>query len=173
MGTPRPAKPVTARWLMNAAQFYLARHAASEAHLVGVLRRKIEKRSGAPPDDASLTLLASTIEALRKAGLVDDRAFAAARTRTLQRRGLSARGVRASLAAKGIDRALAAETVAEAGFDEAEQVAAAARRLRIPAFAGAGAGELTEKEIARLARRGFSLQAIRAGLERARESEDG
>ncbi len=46
--TPAP-KPVTARWLMNAAQFYLARYAASEAGLTAVLKRKATKRAGAPP----------------------------------------------------------------------------------------------------------------------------
>jgi regulatory protein len=167
---PRPAKPVTARWMMNAAQFYLARHAASEAHLAAVLKRKAQKRAGAPPDEAALAIVAATVEALRQAGLVDDRAFAAARARTLQRKGLSARSARAGLAAKGIDRGLAAETVAEAGFDETRQVVAAARRLRIAAFADATA-ELTQKDVAKLARRGFALQAIRAGLQAAREEE--
>ena len=168
--TDLTSKPVTARWLMNAAQFYLARHAASEAHLASVLKRKAEKRAAAPPDEATLALIAATIESLRQAGLVDDRAFAAARTRTLQRKGLSAGRARASLATKGVDRALAAEAVAAAGFDEAAQVLATARRLRLAAFAGSTA-PLTEKEIAKLARRGFSLEAIRAGLRAAQEAE--
>jgi regulatory protein len=170
MDDPSP-KPVTARWLMNAAQFYLARHAASEAHLSSVLKRKAEKRAAARPDEAALALIAGTIEALRKAGLLDDRAFAAARTRTLQRKGLSAGRARANLATKGVDRALAAKAIAEAGFDEAAQVLTTARRLRLAAFAEADV-PLTEKEIAKLARRGFSLEAIRAGLRAAREAEN-
>jgi len=166
------AKPVTARWLSNAAQFYLARHAATEAHLAAVLKRKARKRTGAPPDEAALGLIAATIEALRAAGLVNDRVFAEGRVRTLRRKGLSARSAGAALAAKGVDRRLAAEIVDAAAFDETAQVIAAARRLRIGAFEDAGT-DLTDKEAARLARRGFSRQAILAALAEAREAAPG
>lgn len=163
---PQP-KPITARWLMNAAQFYLSRYAASESGLTSVLRRKAQKRAGAPPDEAALALIAQTVEALRKAGLVDDEAFAQARTLTLQRRGLSASAARRKLAEKGVDRDLAAAAVGAAGFDEPAQALAAARRLRIAAFAGDA--PLEPKDMAKLARRGFSSSTIRAALALARE----
>jgi len=163
-------KPVTERWLMNAAQYYLARYAATQAGLVGVLKRKAAKRAGQPPDEAALALITATVLRLTQAGLVDDRAFAEARTRSLQRKGLSAQSARASLASKGIERGLAAEAVAEARFDETAQVLAAGRRLRIAAFSDAGA-VLSEKEKARLARRGFGPGAIRAALEAVRDGE--
>ncbi len=167
--TKAPApKPVTARWLMNAAQFYLARYAASEAGLVAVLQRKATKRAGAPPDAAALALIAETVATLRGAGLIDDQAFAAARTRTLQRKGLSAGSARQRLAAKGVDRSTADQAIAEAGFDETAQVLVAARRLRIAAFTDPAA-ELSERDKARLARRGFGPGAIRAALIAVRE----
>ncbi len=166
---PAP-KPVTARWLMNAAQFYLARYAASEAGLTAVLKRKATKRAGAPPDAEALALIAETVTALKGAGLVDDGAFAAARARTLQRKGLSAGSARQQLASKGIDRDVADAAIAEAGFDEIAQVLAAARRLRIAAFSDA-ASPLSDRDKARLARRGFGPGAIRAGLKAAREGE--
>ncbi len=72
--------------------------------------------------------------ALREAGLVDDSAFAAARARTLQRKGLSAGSARQKLAAKGVDREVVDAAITEAGFDETAQLLAAARRLRIAAF---------------------------------------
>jgi regulatory protein len=166
---PAP-KPVTARWLMNAAQFYLARYAASEAGLTAVLRRKAAKRAGAPPDAEALALIAETVAALRGAGLIDDTAFAAARTRTLQRKGLSAAGARQRLAAKGVNREIADAAIAEAAFDETAQVLAAARRLRIAAFSDPAA-ELSDRDKARLARRGFGPGAIRAALKATREGD--
>ncbi len=169
MEKPPAPKPVTARWLMNAAQFYLARYAASEAGLTAVLRRKATKRAGAPPDAAAaLALIAETVATLQQAGLIDDRAFAAARTRTLQRKGLSAGSARQRLAAKGVDREVADAAIAEAGFDETAQVLAAARRLRIAAFSDPTA-VLSDRDKARLARRGFGPGAIRAALQASRE----
>ncbi len=166
---PAP-KPVTARWLMNAAQFYLARYSASEAGLTAVLRRKATKRAGVPPDAEALALIAETVATLRGAGLVDDSAFAAARARTLQRKGLSEGSARQKLAAKGVDREVADAAITEAGFDETAQLLAAARRLRTAAFSDPGA-ELSEKDKARLARRGFGPGAIRAALKVAREGD--
>ncbi len=153
---------------MNAAQFYLARYAASEAGLTAVLKRKATKRAGAPPDEAARALIAETVARLRAAGLIDDRAFATARTRTLQRKGLSAGSARQQLAAKGVDRDVADAAIAEAGFDETAQVLAAARRLRIQAFCEPGA-DLSARDTARLARRGFGPGAIREALKAARD----
>ena len=170
MDKPKPAKPVTAQWLMNAAQYYLARYAASEAGLVAVLRRKASKRAGVPPGDDALALIAATVAKLRSSGLIDDHAFATARARSLQRKGLSAGGARIRLAAKGIERDVADEAIAETGFDETAQVLATARRLRIAAFAEAGAA-LSDRDKARLARRGFGPGAIRKALEAAREQD--
>lgn len=147
---------------MNGARHYLDRYAASEAHLSGVLARKVRKRTGAPPDQSAREMIAATIRALREEGFLNDEAFAWGRTQTLKRKGHSAAHARAGLAAKGVGRDLAARMVSEAAFDEVEQVRAAARRLRISP-PGAGA-PLADRDFARLARRGFSLSAIRAAF---------
>ncbi len=171
MPEPPLTKPVTARWMMNAAQAYVTRFAATEAQVAAVLARKVRKRSGAPPDEAALAMIRDTVASLRRASLVDDRAFAAGRTQTLKRKGLTARNAQAALAAKGVGRELAAQSVEAAGFDEVEQAVAAARRLRIGPWARDPAARDPDKEMARLARRGFSRRAVMAAFKRG-EGED-
>ncbi len=171
-GPPDP-KPVTARWMMNAAQYYLARYASTEANLAAVLARKARKRSGIEPDEAVRALIAQTVAKLAQSGLIDDRSFAGDRARSLKRKGLSAGRARAALGAKGVGRELAGEALAEAGFDEVEQAITAARRLRLGPWARLDGRERDPgKDIAKLARRGFSLGAIRAAFARG-TLEDG
>ncbi len=160
MTEPPRSKPVTARWMMNAAQAYVTRFAATEAQVAAVLARKVRKRSGAPPDEAALAMIRDTVASLRRASLVDDRAFAAGRAQTLKRKGFTARNAQAALAAKGVGRELAAQSVEAAGFDEVEQAVAAARRLRI------GPGRATLQPATRTRRwrgwlgGGFSRRAV-------------
>ena len=158
-------RPVTASWLMNVAQHYLTRYAATRAQVAALLKRKARKRTGAPPDAAALALIEATLDSLARARLIDDRLFAQGRTQTLKRKGYSAGAARAALAAKGVERELAGEAVADAGFDEVEQARAAARRLRIGPYAREGGpARDPAMDAARLARRGFSIAAVRAAL---------
>ncbi len=138
-----------------------------------MLRRRTRKRTGLPATPEALALIEETVASLRAAKLIDDRAFAYGRTETLKRKGLSEGLARMKLAEKGVDRELAGKTVAEAGFDAAEQALATMRRLRIGPFARAPQFALADKDMAKLARRGFSSATIRAALERAREERDG
>lgn len=158
-------RPVTASWLINVAQHYLTRYAATRAQVAALLKRKARKRTGAPPDAAALALIEATLDSLARARLIDDRLFAQGRTQTLKRKGYSAGAARAALAAKGVGRELAGEAVAGAGFDEVEQARAAARRLRIGPYAREdGPARDPARDAARLARRGFSMAAVRAAL---------
>lgn len=102
--------------------------------------------------------------------LVDDRRFAEARAASLRRKGLSGRAVAGRLAAKGVNRDLVAD-VAPADA-EAELAAAriAARRKRLGPWRRTGddpahAASLRSKELAALARLGFSFAVARAVLD--------
>ncbi len=120
-------------------------------------------------------MVEALIARYQRAGLLDDRAFALARARRLHAFGTSGRHIAAKLRLKGvaadlIDDALA---VLEQGSPEPELAAAwsYARRRRLgPYRRPAERAERREKDLAALARAGFTLAAARAVIN-AEESE--
>src|SRR5437879_5650505 len=90
---------------------YAGRYATTRAKLETYLRRKLRERGwagpGAPPVEQLVARLASL-------GYVDDRAFAAAKTASLLRRGFGERRVQAALHAAGIGEEDAAAARGEA-----------------------------------------------------------
>jgi regulatory protein len=176
---PRPAgsAPTRAR-LHDAALAHLARFAATEAGLVRVLDRRIDRwaraagaeavhdpEAIAAAQQASRQTVREVVRALVQSGVVDDTAFAGARARSLTRAGRSRVAVSAHLAAKGVPQA-----VAQAALPDPESELAAAlayaRRRRLGPFRISAADEDTRrKELGALARAGFpqpiAQQALR------------
>ena len=118
---PGPAGEAPGRSrLHDAALAHLARFATTEAGLLRVLARRIDRWARAAgaenmlaPDaiaaaaESSRQAAREGARALAQAGAVDDAAFAGARARSLTRAGRSRRAVGAHLAAKGVPPALA------------------------------------------------------------------
>ena len=104
-------------------------------------------------------------------GLVDDRRFAEARAQSLRRKGRSARAVAAGLAAKGVGRELVAQIVIVDPQIELETARAAAKRKRLGPWSRGDRAERRQKDIAALARAGFSLAIARAVVDDAGEGE--
>ena len=104
----RPPGPVpTAMTLREAALRRLARFSATQTGLVRVLNRRIDRwaraADGAPEDVQAAQQAARTVAAaLVEAGVVDDKAFAAARARRLARAGRSTLRITAHLAERGV-----------------------------------------------------------------------
>lgn len=184
--TPGPAgaAPTRAR-LHDAALAHLARFATTEAGLVRVLDRRIDRWARAAgaegtldPDaiasaqQASRQTVREVARALVQSGVVNDTAFAGARARTLTRAGRSRVAVSAHLAAKGVPQA-----VAQAALPDPESELAAAlayaRRRRLGPFRVEDADDDTRrKELGALARAGFpqpvAQRALRMDLEDAK-----
>lgn len=169
---PKPAGPAPTRAsLHEAALRHLSRFAATEAGLVRVLDRRVQRwarmaeAEGAAPAEgvaAARTAVREVARALVAAGAIDDAAFAQARAARLTRAGRSRRATTAHLAAKGV----AAETAAAALPTEAEEFAAAlayAKRRRIGPFRAEADADARQRDLAALARAGFP----RAVAERA------
>ena len=114
------------------------------------LRRKLAQRR-CPPEEIDRALVR-----VHRLGYLDDAAFARAMV-AHRSRGRGSALIAAELAARGVSRQLAGEALA--GLTEADQVAAA-RRL-----AAALPGADPRKVAARLQRRGFTPEIIRAALE--------
>lgn len=155
---PSNLPPLDRAALERLALRYVERFATSRARLERYLRRKIAERGweGAAADPAGLA------EAMVARGFVDDRAYADAKARSMNRRGLGARRVGEALRADGIggdDRAAVAEEQAEGAADAA---LAFARRRRIGPFADAVADrDLRQKQLAAMLRAGHDLNLAR------------
>lgn len=180
----RPPKPMTQGRLDRLAVAYLQRHPASEAHFQGVMRRKLERANQRAPGDPTEQerWLGTCTDKLRRSGMLDDHALARAIASSLQRRE---RTSRASIVARLRRKLLSDESIAEAidALDDgdpsqssAQDLRAAihvARRRRLGAFGDPNLrSERLRKELAALARRGFSYAVARRVLECERDELD-
>ena len=167
----RGPKPITPSYLENAALHYLERFSSSSANLKRVLMRKVMRAAAAGDGDiaAGERLVDALIARYVAAGLVDDKAYAAQRAASLQRQGNSRFAIRGKLALKGVERGLIESALAELDGDGAQgEIAAAAalvRRRRLGPFRPAATRkEAWRKDLAALARAGFSLDVARRVL---------
>ena len=149
--------------LRQAALNHLARYSTTQAGLLRVLGRRVERWARAvaaaggerPPREqmaAALAACRSAVATLASAGAVNDAMFAAGRSRSLRRAGRSSRAIAAHLQAKGV----AAELIAPS--DPAVELAAAvlyAGRRRMGPFRTPPDPAQRPRDLARLARAGF------------------
>lgn len=159
-------RELLARW----AVFYLARFASSAENLRRVLLRRARRR--APLDREALARARGLIDGLvaeyEEKGLVDDRAYAAGRARSLLRRGASPGATLMKLRAKGVapeiaEGALGALKAESAGLDlDLAAALAFARRRRLGPYRRAAAERA--KELAAFARAGFARAVAEAVL---------
>ncbi|MFZ1425383.1 MAG: RecX family transcriptional regulator [Geminicoccaceae bacterium] len=166
-----PLAPTRAR-LEARALYYLERFPTTAARLRQVLLRRAlrdAERLELDPSEVRLTVEA-VLARLIAAGLLDDRAFAVNRARRLTLAGRSPARIRAALTLKGLDDPSIATALREVAEElpDPELVAAMAyaRRRKIgPWGLAAGRGERQAKDLAILARAGFSFRVARKLLE--------
>lgn len=162
----RQARKLTPASLRNAALHHLERFATSTANLRRVLLRKLERAARVHPDtdrEAAARWIEDLLADLARQGLLDDRLYAEGRVTALRRRGDSSRSVRGKLRRKGLDENLI-ETLldGEGETSEVRAAAALARRRRLgPWRTPALREEAREKDLATLARAGFSYDVAR------------
>ena len=120
-------------------------------------------------------LVDAVVARLRGAGLLDDAAYAETRAHTLHRRGVPPRLIRHRLLQKGVDDpvvAAALETVtAAAGEPELSAAVNLARRRRLGPFRAAARAANRERDLAALARAGFTFEVARRVIEAASTDE--
>jgi regulatory protein len=161
----RPARPITAKYLQNAATFYLERYPSTAEGLRRVLNRRVAraKMADAPIMENVQQAIAAIVGKFVEAGVIDDKAFAQTKARALHRRGTSTRLTRQKLKLAGID----GETLdkAMAGLDqeldtdprqrEWKAATALARRRRLGPFRAKGRKDHRNRDLATMARAGF------------------
>jgi regulatory protein len=160
----RPPRPVTPAYLERAAMAYLERYSSSGENLRRILTRKIQRRCRERGEDPEgfLPLIDDTLRKLATSGLVDDVRYAESRVATLRRRGGSTRAIAAKLASKGIGAEVARDAIAAHEGDDVEAARALARRRRLGPHRIRDRDAHRDKDIASLARAGFSLRVARA-----------
>jgi len=172
-------KPVSAASLEASALFYLERFATSAANLRRVLQRRVRRSAelhGTDPEVGAL-LIEALIQRFLGTGLLDDRAYAEAKSASLHRRGTSSRAIAAKLAGKGIGRDLVQSVLAEADDEsglaarpggDLAAAAALARRRRLGPYREEAAREAHRlKDLGTLARAGFARTVAERVLQAA------
>lgn len=168
----RPPRPLTEERLRQAALHYLERFASSAGNLRAVLDRRVRKNAMQGLDTPEAPQwIARIVHDLVAAGAVDDRAYAEMRAASLVRAGRSRTRIKATLQQKRVDPAVLDEALRQLTEDtpNADLVAAVnfARRRRLgPFFAGDRAARRL-KDIAALARAGFSADVARRVVDAA------
>lgn len=176
----RAPKRITRTYLENVALWYLGRFAATAKGLEQVLMCRVlraARHHGSDPAEGA-AMIADIIQRYREAGLLNDRAFAEARAKTLHERGLPVRAIALKLRQQGVAAGdieaaigtLAADRLsdAEAGQDgdihalDRDAAMTYARRRRIGPWRNNGKrAEMRERDLAAMARAGFSYGIAR------------
>ncbi len=189
----RPLKKPTPERLANVALYYLARYAATESSLRRVLENRVRRAAmqdaAFAADREAQAALAQAIDRLveqhKASGVINDEAFAAMKVGSLRRTGRSARRITQTLAMKGIKvdatgRALASYEQDEGGDQEMKAALFLAKKKKLGRFApplphtmeAALLSKQKNKEVAMMARAGFSFDVIRKVLETDIEEDE-
>src|SRR5690349_6806819 len=167
----RLPRQATAAHLENAALHYLERFSSSSANLRRVLLRKVARSARAHGTDPAegAGLVEAIIARYLQSGLLDDAAYAAQKAASLRRRGTSLYGIRGKLAMQWFDAEPIVPTPErlddEGGSGDLAAACALARRRRLGPYRPQGAqAEHRRRDLATLARAGFSLDVARRVL---------
>lgn len=169
----RIPRKATKSHLENVALHYLERFATSSQNLKNVLLRRV-RRSAHHHDtdlDEGASWVNDIITRFLETGLLDDRVYANGRVRSLHARGNSKRSIRMKVRAKGVEMELIDDVLTAIGNEENEDVDMVAahrfakRRRLGPYRDPAHREERREKDMAALARAGFSYHIARMIIE--------
>ena len=173
----RPTRPITAKYLQNAATFYLERYPSTAEGLRRVLERRVARArmADAPIVENVERVIAEMVAKFVAAGVIDDKAFAQTKARALHRRGTSNRLTRQKLKLAGID----GDTLdqAMAGLDqeldtdprqrEWKAATALARRRRLGPYRAKDRKDHRNRDLAAMARAGFDYDLAKKVIDAA------
>jgi regulatory protein len=162
---PIPRK-VDGAYLERAALYYLERFASSSENFRKVLKRKIDRRCRARGEEpqAFYALIDPIIERYKASGLLNDALYTQSQVASLRRRGGSKRAINAKLAAKGLRGEEVAQIIEQDETDELQAARNYARRRRLGHWRTKNPADYHDKDLAALARAGFSYVHAKAAL---------
>lgn len=158
-------RALTKDGMYNRAVHYLERYAASVEGVRVVLQRSVMRaqRRGDVVPEAVHEWIEAALQKLVEGKLLDDALFAETKVRSLRRSGASAQKVRQKLAVKGVSAQLVNTALESEDVEDDLQAAIIfARKKRLGPYTSRGSRtDLRDKQIASLARAGFSLTIAR------------
>jgi regulatory protein len=156
-------RKVSAASIENAALYYLGRYATSSENLRQVLERKIIRASKHHETNikACTGFVGDLIQRYLENGILNDKIYAQAQAASMNRRGKSLRAIRSRLRQKAlsseiIDKAIEALTDQVGTPDLSAAIAYARKRRLGPYRKNVHSQSNLDKELATLARSGFS-----------------
>jgi regulatory protein len=121
--------------------------------------------------EAFYPLIEEVLETARRLMLVDDVRYTENKVATLRRKGASSRMIAAKLAAKGVSKLLVQETLKAHELDDEMAAFAFAKRKKLGPWRPAGKEGDVTKELASMARAGFSYELAQKVLKHQGEME--
>ncbi len=168
----RVTRPITAKYLHNAAAYYLERYPSTAEGLRRVLNRRVAraKMLEAPVMENVGQAIETVVAKFVDAGVIDDKAFAQTKARSLHRRGTSSRLTRQKLMMAGVDGGTLDEALEGLDIEldvtptqrEQRAAAALARRRRLGPYRPAEERKDHRlRDLATMARAGFAYDVAR------------
>ena len=175
-GIPRP---MTQKRLMNIALYYLGRYESSASRLRQFLKKRIikEKSKGAEIPEEIENIITDIISKVCEFGYVNDERYALSLVKRLRQSGKSARYISEKLRQAGISKELQQEIMSSGDAEIPEAELDAARRFVQKKKLGhlrpvEKRQENRKKDLASLARAGFSFEIAVKALGQSDEEEE-
>ncbi len=149
-------KKITPERLKNIALFYLERYDASSDKLRQVLKRRVKKASlEQPVSPQAFEWIEQIVTQMNQLGYVNDKHFAENLVRRYSEAGKSPSFIRSKLKSAGIDEMFISDML-----EETDELALARLTVQKKHL-----GNDFQRDLARLARAGFSYETARTALE--------
>jgi regulatory protein len=175
-GQRKQPRKVSPRYLENAALHYLKRYSATVSQLKRVLVRRVDRSIRFHGGDRAEALgwVDTLSEKLIRNGLINDQTYAEQKAHSLRASGRSARVIAQKLRMKGVAADVVQQKLAEATAEVPEDAAARiwARKKRLGPFRrdARTREENRQRDLAALARAGFSFSIAKKIIDGAPES---
>ena len=178
--TVKKPRKITPDYLHNAGLYYLERFSSSVANFKRVMKRKIDRSCQFHETETgpAYEMLDAVTEKFVTLGLLNDEIYSRSKTTSLRRKGGSRRKIQLKLREKGldgdtIDQSLAqvdAEALSNGEDPELNAAMAYIKRRRIGPFRRKQDEKAADKDLASLARAGYSYDIAKKALERITQS---
>lgn len=168
MDKDKPKRKIVKRlsegYLRNSSLYYLQRHPSSVSHFLEVMDRKMKRSLRAHPEQDiepfKVFIREKLVPEFTRAGFLNDDLYAAALAGSLRRKGLPQRAIQMRLKMKGVEAPDAPE-----GHNDLGAAFIFAKRKKLGPFSARERDP--QKDLAALARAGFSYEICKTVLETA------
>jgi regulatory protein len=163
--------PRMLNWARNSTLYRLGQRMMTEKQLSGAIAKKARQKFEGIADAQVEAVAAAAVKFAYEVGGLNDVAFAEVSARAGVRNGRSKRIIAQKLSAKGIDRGTVAATLEDT--DDLQAAVIFVRKRALGPFRRDGAAEDRKaKELATLARNGFSFGLAKTVLSMSREEAE-